>query len=306
MMIALGVKIAVLNWSMSVKFKRTSVMALWLLAGSQGVFAVQIDDINASGNPRGDADQRNNVVVSPLSTVPSANEPVGGTPQAATDGSNRVESASGGSSALIEMARRQQELQAQVEQLRSTNEELNHAVENLEARLRDMYKDLDRRIQEVEKKAVAAAAATDASGGLDASAPVASPGDAAAESKAYEHAFNLLREKKYDQSIEGFQRFLKTYPNSEFADNARYWIAESYYVKGDFKQAAANFKTLINNHPSSSKLADAYLKLGFAQYELGQDKDAHQSLNVVVKQYGKSTAARMAKERLDRMSKEGR
>jgi len=263
----------------------------WLLLSSQGIVAVEIHEIGDSSRVAPSS--------SKVTTTTSTKPAVQTQPQARQATTRQVapvSSAPKGNTVLINIARQQQELQREVERLRSDNEELNHTIEGLQSRLRSMYSDLDRRIQEIEKRGVAPAAAAAVS-------PVA--GDSLAESKAYEHAFNLLRNKRYEPAIKAFDRFLKTYPNSEFADNAQYWIGEGYYVTRDFKAAAKSFNQLISTHPKSAKIADAHLKLGFSHYEMAEYKSARKSLGVVTKQHGKTTAARLAKERLDRMTKEG-
>ena len=263
-----------------------SSVTLWLFLVSQSVLAVEIKEI---GEP---------VAPSNVSTTSAPAQPA----RTTTSQSTRPSSTKNLNSALVEMARRQQELQLEVERLRGENEELNHTIEGLLGRMRDMYGDLDRRIQDVEKRAMAAPSQQSAP--VTASNAVA--GDAVAERKAYERAFNMLRSKRYEQATKAFQRFLQTYPSSEFADNAQYWVGEGYYVTRDFNNASKSFQALINKYPESSKLADAHLKLGFTQYELSQYGDAKKSLNIVLKRHGKTTAARLAKERLDRMKKEGR
>ncbi len=62
-----------------------------------------------------------------------------------------------------------------------------------------------------------------------------------------------------------FQQFLQSYPQSSLADNAQYWLGESYYVTRDFQNAAAAFQTVLDRWPDSRKAPDALLKLGYTQ-----------------------------------------
>ncbi len=276
-----------LNWFMTVRRTLAALaVAPCLLWSAQGAVAVEIQEIGEPSVVRSDAPRtapQRQVQAQPKVTRVESSER---TPRS--------------SSVLVSIARQQQELQLEVERLRSENEELNHTIEGLQRRLRSMYSDLDRRIQEIEKRGAAPAVTTTAM------VQQAGAGDSLAESKAYEHAFNLLRNKRYAPAIKAFDRFLQTYPDSEFADNAQYWIGEGYYVMRDFKAAIKSFSRLIASHPESAKVADAYLKLGFSQYEMADYANARKSLELVTQRYAKTTAARLAKERLDRMSKEGR
>ncbi|MEM7054088.1 MAG: YbgF trimerization domain-containing protein [Pseudomonadota bacterium] len=62
-----------------------------------------------------------------------------------------------------------------------------------------------------------------------------------AEQQAYDQAFLALRETRYADAAEGFDRFLRDHPNSSFAPNAQYWLGEVYYVTRDFETALSQF-----------------------------------------------------------------
>ena len=102
-----------------------------------------------------------------------------------------------------------------------------------------------------------------------------------------------------------FQQFLVTYPDSELADNAQYWLAETYYVTRQFDEALAAFKVVIHDYPRSRKVPDALLKMGYCNYELKRWDAARGALNQVRTDYPETTAARLAGQRLERMEGEG-
>ncbi|MEM1081072.1 MAG: YbgF trimerization domain-containing protein, partial [Pseudomonadota bacterium] len=62
-----------------------------------------------------------------------------------------------------------------------------------------------------------------------------------AEQQAYDQAFLALRETRYADAAEGFDRFLRDHPNSSYAPNAQYWLGEVYYVTRDFDTALGQF-----------------------------------------------------------------
>ena len=74
-------------------------------------------------------------------------------------------------------------------------------------------------------------------------ARAASPED---EKAAYDQAFQALKELRYADAAEDFRSFLDRYPNSEYADNAQYWLGESYYVTRNYEIALTAFQTLLN------------------------------------------------------------
>lgn len=235
---------------------------------------------------------------------------------------------------LMEMVQRLDLLENELRQLRGDLEVLFHDMRGVNWRQREMYLDVDRRLRELELSAVrppqAVPGAPDASTSRgDAippsapreqplvqespSAPAAASSAGAAvvappgrdERDAYNRAYNLLKEGRYDQSVVAFKDFLKAYPQSSYADNSQYWLGEANYVSRKFKEAVEEFHKVINDYPQSPKVADAMLKLGFTYYELSDWKQARDTLQGVLKDFSGSSAARLAETRLQRMSKEG-
>lgn len=130
--------------------------------------------------------------------------------------------------------------------------------------------------------------------------------DSVAERNDYEQALNILREGRYPEAAEAYRQFLARYPGSRYADNAQYWLAETHYVTRQFPQGLEAFGQVIANYPNSPKVPDAQLKIGYIQYELGNWKEARGQLEALVQRFPDSTAARLAGERLQRMTREGR
>ena len=95
--------------------------------------------------------------------------------------------------------------------------------------------------------------------------------DAAA---AYENAFSLLKNGNYDGAEQGFETFLQNHKNHALAGNAKYWLGETFYVRGDFERAARIFAEGYQQYPTGSKMADNLLKLGLSLSSIGNTKDA--------------------------------
>ncbi len=214
--------------------------------------------------------------------------------------------------ALVDMLRRLEEVQQETELLRGDMEELGHSLDGLKNRQRDIYVDIDRRIQQLETRGASAPSVgtgqTSATGAAVGSAAISSgrgDEDAGAARKAYEKAFGILRQGRYDQAVTAFEQFLKDHPQSDYVDNARYWLGEANYVTRRFERAVSDFKRLIAEYPASPKVADAYLKMGFSYYEMGNWREAREALDKVKQQHPTTAAARLATERLARMKKEG-
>lgn len=108
-------------------------------------------------------------------------------------------------------------------------------------------------------------------------------GNGAAEA-LYEQSFANIRETKYDQAESGFKDFLARYPHHPLAANAQYWLGETYYVRGDYKQSARVFAQGYQNFPASAKAMDSLLKLGLSLSKLGKKDDACLSLRQLQKE----------------------
>jgi len=124
--------------------------------------------------------------------------------------------------------------------------------------------------------------------------------------EAYKAAFDLLKARQYGESQAAFRALLARYPQGKYADSARYWLAESSYTARDYPTALMEFETLVRQYPQSPKVAGALLKIGYIQYEQQDWPAARSSLEGLVKRFPEATEARLAKSRLERMTKEGR
>ncbi len=120
----------------------------------------------------------------------------------------------------------------------------------------------------------------------------------------YMTGLDLVRVKKdYAKALIVFKSFLKENPKHELADNARYWIGEIHYVRGEFGKAVLEFNKVIKNHPDGDKVAAAILKQSYSFEKLGSTKEAGMLLRKVIKKYPNSTEAEIAKEHLENLKK---
>ena len=198
---------------------------------------------------------------------------------------------------LVDMAVEVDNLQRTTADLRGRTDTLEHNATETAQRQRDLYQDLDQRIQSLEQRLQAGAG--------DGLAPGELPVPGGSDRDNYQAAFELLKGQRYDEAAAAFKQFLATYPESQLADNAQYWLAESYYVSGRFDRALKEFDIVIKDHPQSSKVPDALLKMGYCNYELKRWDAARDALHRVQREFPGTTAARLADQRLDQMRKEG-
>ena len=213
---------------------------------------------------------------------------------------------------LLDVSNQLEALRSDVRGMHNDVDQLSNALESGRKQQRDMYADLDQRLKNLEARGNAASASGAApapgaaAAGAAAAAAAAGAGnaDSGEDKTAYQAAFNLLKDGQYDRAIPAFQKFLATYPDSSLADNAQYWLGEAYYVNKAYPEAEAAFQRVIDKYPQSRKLADALLKIGFCRYELKQWQSAREVLGQVVARFTDTPAARLAQQRLDKMSAE--
>ncbi|MDE1151761.1 MAG: tol-pal system protein YbgF [Micavibrio sp.] len=99
-------------------------------------------------------------------------------------------------------------------------------------------------------------------------------GKTASPQAMYDDAFNDIRDAKYDSAATKFQAFMTQYPKDPLAANAQYWLAETFYVRQDYKQSAKLFAQDYQQFPQGAKAPAALLKLGLSLGKLGKKDDA--------------------------------
>ena len=229
--------------------------------------------------------------------------------------------------ALLDMLEVLESLKVEVNTLRGEIEVQTHTIEQLKQKQRDLYTDVDQRLQRMESNStdtlttqtaesipippednndnqdnIADSDAAIPEENLAASAEVRKPVDPLKAEAVYQRAFKLLKESQYNQAIKAFKNFLADYPDSAYSDNAQYWMGEANYVMQKYELAINEYQALLNTYPDSQKVSHALLKIGYSYAELGNSADAKKTLKEVKKQYPGTTAARLADERLRKIS----
>ncbi len=118
------------------------------------------------------------------------------------------------------------------------------------------------------------------------------------EQELYQQAKQCLDMGQTDQARSKFEEFIKLYPGSVNADNARYWIADSYYRDKWYEKAILEYQKVIEKYPKGNKVAAALLKQGFAFSNLGEKANARLLLKELIKKYPSSREAKIAKDKL--------
>lgn len=189
---------------------------------------------------------------------------------------------------LIDLTQQIDALKGEIAKLRGQIEVLANDIENAQKRQKDFYTDLDVRLRKLEPPPPPTPGA-----------PLKPP--TAEEQKAYEAGLNLVKTSNFRGAVESFGGFLRTYPNSQLAPSAQYWIGNSHYALRDYKAAIAAQQRVVELWPEDAKAPDALLNISSAHTEMKDIKSARAALDDLIKRYPQSDAAKTGAERLKRL-----
>lgn len=214
-----------------------------------------------------------------------------------------------------------QELQKEIQELRGQLEVQAHDLKLLQQQQVAFYKDLDSRLSNTPAKSIPSdKPATDISSSsnppavLNTASPQIKAGQSnskpqavvavsranpADEQISYLAAYELVKNKHYDEAIKSMQIFVQKYPKGGYTANAEYWLGELYLVKKDYPKAIEHFEVVIQQYPSSSKAAASLLKSGYAYTEKGDKQEARKRFQQVVKTYPDTPTAQLASSKLE-------
>ena len=130
---------------------------------------------------------------------------------------------------------------------------------------------------------------------VEAEAPVAPAEPTVSDRVAYQQAFTLVRERKFDESVQAFEQFIQTYPSSDNLANAYYWIGEVKLAQQQLDSAKVAFETVVSQFVGHRKRPDALYKLGVVQDRLGDSAAQQSSFKQLLDEYPKSSAAGLAR-----------
>jgi tol-pal system protein YbgF len=130
------------------------------------------------------------------------------------------------------------------------------------------------------------------------SQPTARAAKPLSQSDLYQTAKQSFDKANYEEARKAFNQYLKLYPKSEHADNAQFWIGESYFQEKWYEKALIEYQNVIENYPKGNKVTAAYLKQGLAFNNIGDKANARLVLQELIKKFPYSNEAKIAKKKL--------
>ncbi|MFA5081825.1 MAG: tol-pal system protein YbgF [Hydrogenophilaceae bacterium] len=203
---------------------------------------------------------------------------------------------------LLSLLNQVEAIKSEVARLRGAQDELAHRQQLADTRQKEVLADFDERLKEIRAQAsrpVAAPVPTPvvavAAHAVEVPAPPP-PVDPEAETRAYEAGLNLFKAADYAGSINAFNAFMDKYPSSSLAGNACYWLALTYFARGDHRSAVATQQRLLRDYPQHAKVPDAMVNMARAHIQLGQTEEARRLLEEVSVKYPATRSAELAKK----------
>jgi tol-pal system protein YbgF len=117
----------------------------------------------------------------------------------------------------------------------------------------------------------------------------------------YRQAIMLFGRGKHAEARRAFQAVLDSDAAGDLADNALFWIGETYYAAGDYTNAVRYYTRVVNEYSDQNKAPDAMFKIALAQARTGDLALARRTLQQVIERYPYSSTASSAKAELQRI-----
>jgi tol-pal system protein YbgF len=204
---------------------------------------------------------------------------------------------------LKEVKRLNEQLAAQTASAQKAMDDRRMQDEAVQLALKDLGRRLGELSERMQASAIPAppsfgAPPADMEGASGAPGPAIAGAAPPAPRELYSQSYADYARGNYDVALQGFQEYIRAYPNTDFSDNAQYWIGECLYGKQRYEDAVEAWNTLFRDFPSSDKLPDARFKKGLALERLGRRSQALVEYRYVADRYPNTEAGRKARERL--------
>jgi tol-pal system protein YbgF len=117
-------------------------------------------------------------------------------------------------------------------------------------------------------------------------------------------AYSDYSRGNFDLAFSEFKQYVETYPSSELADNAQYWIGEILYTQKKLPEAVTEFEKVAALNAKGDKTHVALYKRGLILLELGKKDEAVGQFMVLHKDYATTNEGALAKQQLQQIAPE--
>jgi tol-pal system protein YbgF len=117
----------------------------------------------------------------------------------------------------------------------------------------------------------------------------------------YRQAIILVGRGRHTEARRAFQAVFDSDSSGDLADNALFWIGETYFAANDFNTAVRYYMRVVNEFSDQNKAPDALFKVALAQARTGDLALARRTLQQVIDRYPYSSTASSAKAEMQRI-----
>lgn len=121
--------------------------------------------------------------------------------------------------------------------------------------------------------------------------------------KYYTEGMQAYHAKKYGEARTKFNNYLRVQPKGPRAPEARYYLADSFYLESKYKEAAVEFNKLRVQFPKSILAPAGLLRLALCYKSQKQTVNYRSTLNKLIKAYPNTPEAKEAQKMLKEGSK---
>lgn len=196
------------------------------------------------------------------------------------------------------------ELRATLGRLTEQIQELSGRMDELDYQSREQLAGLQRTVGQLDERVKKLEAYLNVEAKRRTTAPAAAapaPKPASESDVLYDAGMQLFDDGKYAAARKTFTEYLKKFPKSQQADNAQFWIAETYYREKWLEKAILEYQKVIEDYPSGNKVPASLLKQALAFADLGDKSNAKLILQELIAKYPKSNEAKIAKDRIKQL-----
>ena len=192
-------------------------------------------------------------------------------------------------------------LRQELARARGQIEELVNELTTTQKRQRDLDQMVDKRIAEVKTKV------GEVDNRLTAFEPIVVNVDGMeirvdpAEKRLFDAAIESFRAGEFKQSAAQLRSMMDRFPDSAYMPSLVFWFGSANYAQREFKGAITSFTAFLKTYAEHPRAVDARLNLGLAQADAGERAAARKTLQNVVDRHPESNAAVVAKERLSKL-----
>ena len=214
-----------------------------------------------------------------------------------------------------QLIEKNQQLEADIRNLRGKFEEQENTIEQLKKELENRYNDLDARLEMLQQKVDPQEEAPEEDNQQD-TAPsddltlknpneslntqpatgVVQPNDI--ETQVYTAALDAYKTGGAQKALQPMQQFIQQYPDSAYISNAYFWLGEILLAiePTDYNAVKQKFTTVVNQYPNSTKAATALYRMFTIASNVDQNEVlAAQFKTKLLNQYPNSEEAKYVK-----------